>query len=36
MKMENALGSPKAGRVVEVAVREGMTVEAGRMLVAVE
>ena len=36
MKMENELGSPKAGRVREVAVSEGMSIEAGRLLVVVE
>jgi acetyl/propionyl-CoA carboxylase alpha subunit len=36
MKMENELGSPKAGRVKEVAVEEGASVEAGRLLVVVE
>ena len=36
MKMENALGSPKAGRVTEVAVTEGMVVQAGALLVTVE
>jgi biotin carboxyl carrier protein len=36
MKMENELGSPKAGRVTEVAVSEGMPIEAGRLLVIVE
>jgi biotin carboxyl carrier protein len=36
MKMENELRAPKAGRVTEVHVREGMAVEAGRILVVVE
>jgi biotin carboxyl carrier protein len=36
MKMENELGAPKAGRVREVAVTEGASVEAGRLLVVVE
>jgi biotin carboxyl carrier protein len=36
MKMENELMSPKAGRVKEVAVTEGQSVEAGRLLVIVE
>jgi len=36
MKMENELGSPKAGRVKEIAVAEGASVEAGRLLVVVE
>jgi biotin carboxyl carrier protein len=36
MKMENELTSPKAGRVKEVSVGEGQSVEAGRLLVTVE
>lgn len=36
MKMENELGSPKAGRVAEVAVVEGVSVEAGRLLIVIE
>ena len=36
MKMENELSSPKAGRVKEVAVAEGTSVEAGRLLVVIE
>jgi acetyl/propionyl-CoA carboxylase alpha subunit len=36
MKMENELASPKAGRVKEVAVTEGLSVESGRLLVIVE
>jgi biotin carboxyl carrier protein len=36
MKMENELRSPKEGRVREVRVQEGMSVEAGRLLVVVE
>jgi biotin carboxyl carrier protein len=36
MKMENELRSPKDGRVVEVSVTEGMSVESGRLLVTVE
>jgi biotin carboxyl carrier protein len=36
MKMENELASPKAGRVKEVSVTEGTSVEAGRLLVIVE
>ena len=32
MKMENELKSPRAGRVLEVAVREGQAVEAGALL----
>lgn len=36
MKMENELGAPKAGRVKEIAVAEGQSVEAGRLLVVIE
>ena len=36
MKMENELTAPRAGRVKEVAVAEGQSVEAGRLLVIVE
>ena len=36
MKMENELRSPKAGRVKDVAVAPGMSVEAGRVLVVIE
>jgi biotin carboxyl carrier protein len=36
MKMENELASPKAGRIKEVAVNEGQSVEAGRLLLIVE
>ena len=36
MKMENEIGSPKGGRVREVAVSEGMSVETGRLLAVVE
>ncbi len=36
MKMENELRTPKAGRVVAVHAREGMLVEAGRILIVVE
>jgi biotin carboxyl carrier protein len=36
MKMENELRSPKAGRVREVSVGEGMSIEAGRLLVVVD
>jgi len=36
MKMENELRSPKAGRVKDVAVAEGASVEAGRVLVVIE
>jgi biotin carboxyl carrier protein len=33
MKMENELRSPGAGKVAEIAVREGQTVEGGQLLV---
>jgi biotin carboxyl carrier protein len=33
MKMENEIASPRAGRVVEVAVTTGQTVESGARLV---
>jgi biotin carboxyl carrier protein len=36
MKMENELTSPRAGTVREVAVAEGASVEAGRLLVTIE
>ena len=36
MKMENELTSPKAGRVKDVQVAEGMSVEAGRVLMVIE
>jgi acetyl/propionyl-CoA carboxylase alpha subunit len=36
MKMENELRSPKAGRVKDVAVAAGASVEAGRVLVVIE
>ena len=36
MKMENELRAPKAGRVKEVAVEAGASVEAGRLLVVIE
>jgi len=36
MKMENELRSPKAGRVKDVGVTAGASVEAGRVLVVVE
>jgi biotin carboxyl carrier protein len=36
MKMENELRSPKAGRVKEVNVTPGTSVEAGRVLLVVE
>ena len=36
MKMENELSAARAGRVTEVAVSEGASVESGRLLVVVE
>ena len=36
MKMENELRSPKAGRVKDVQVTAGTSVEAGRVLVVIE
>jgi biotin carboxyl carrier protein len=36
MKMENELRSPKTGRVKDVAVEAGTSVEAGRVLVIIE
>jgi biotin carboxyl carrier protein len=36
MKMENELRSPKDGRVKDVRVQAGTSVEAGRVLVVVE
>jgi biotin carboxyl carrier protein len=36
MKMENELRSPKDGRIVDVFITEGTSVEAGRLLVVVE
>jgi len=36
MKMENELRSPKAGKVKEVAVAAGTSVEAGRTLLVIE
>ena len=36
MKMENDVRSPSGGRVVQVAVQEGVAVEAGALLVQVE
>ena len=35
MKMENELASPKAGRVKDVMVTEGVPVNAGQVLVVV-
>jgi biotin carboxyl carrier protein len=36
MKMENELKSPKAGKVVEVKVAAGQTVEKGALLIVIE
>jgi biotin carboxyl carrier protein len=36
MKMENELRSPKAGRVKDVSVAVGASVEAGRVLIVIE
>jgi biotin carboxyl carrier protein len=36
MKMENELSVPRGGRVMEILVEEGQSVEAGRLLVVVE
>jgi biotin carboxyl carrier protein len=36
MKMENELRAPRAGRVRDVAVEQGASVEAGRVLVVIE
>jgi biotin carboxyl carrier protein len=36
MKMENELKSPKAGKVVEVKVSAGQTVEKGELLIVIE
>jgi biotin carboxyl carrier protein len=36
MKMENELRAPRAGRVAQVAAREGTVVETGALLVVVE
>jgi biotin carboxyl carrier protein len=36
MKMENELRSPKAGRVKDVSVAPGTSVDAGRVLVTIE
>lgn len=36
MKMENELRAPKAGRIKEVAVEVGASVESGRLLVVIE
>jgi biotin carboxyl carrier protein len=34
--MENEVGAQRAGRVKEIAVAEGASVEAGRLLVVIE
>jgi biotin carboxyl carrier protein len=36
MKMENELRAPRAGRVKEVSVTAGTSVEAGRILAVIE
>lgn len=36
MKMENELTAARAGRVTEIAVTEGVSVEAGRLLIVIE
>lgn len=36
MKMQNEVSSPKAGRVAELRVREGQTVNAGEVLAVIE
>lgn len=36
MKMENEMSSPRAGRVRDILVTEGLSVEAGRLLAIVE
>ena len=36
MKMQNEMKSPKAGRVLSVTAREGVTVIAGEVLVEIE
>lgn len=36
MKMENELSAPRGGRVKDVQVRDGMSVDAGRLLLLVE
>jgi biotin carboxyl carrier protein len=35
MKMENEIRAPRAGRVLELGVREGQAVEAGALLAVV-
>jgi biotin carboxyl carrier protein len=36
MKMENELTAPRAGRVSEIVVEEGASVQAGKVLVVIE
>ena len=36
MKMENEVKAPKAGKVIEVKVTAGQTVEKGELLVVIE
>jgi len=36
MKMENELRAPRAGRIAEIAVAPGTSVEAGRILAVIE
>ena len=36
MKMENELRAPRAGRIKQVAVSPGLSVDAGAMLVLIE
>ena len=36
MKMENELRAPRAGKVKEIPVAPGMSVEAGRVLAVIE
>jgi biotin carboxyl carrier protein len=36
MKMQNEVSSPKAGRVAELRVREGQTVNAGEVLAVID
>jgi biotin carboxyl carrier protein len=36
MKMQNEVQSPKAGKIAEIKVSEGQTVNAGEVLVVIE
>jgi len=36
MKMQNEVKSPKSGRIVEINLREGQTINAGEVLVVIE